>query len=122
MANEHNNYNNNYFDRLIEFVQKQTAAQIEQKNAIKKIQDTVDDIKTCVFEILKKVTKVTTVVSIVFALLFVIWGYVSISMENLIQKSIEDCLKQEEQEILNQKKIEEIIIETLKSLNKDETS
>lgn len=119
MTNGNNIYNNNYFNRLIEFVEKQTTAQIEQKNSAKNIQKTVDSIKNDTKYIIKKITKISAVALAFCGLLTFAWGFVSFSVDKMVQNEIKQYIEEKDRNIIKQEKLEDMIKEILENLRKD---
>lgn len=80
---------NGYVNKLIEFVEKQTTAQIEQKNATQNLQRSVNDIKKDTANILRKITKILTFASVIGGILVLAWGFISFSVDGIVTNKME---------------------------------
>jgi SUMO ligase MMS21 Smc5/6 complex component len=105
---------NGYVIKLIEFVEKQTTAQIEQKNATKNLQKSVDDVKEDTKNILKKITKILTVASVIGGILVLAWGFISFSVDGIVSNKIEKYIVEEQDQSMKERKnLERLIDEIL---------
>lgn len=109
--------NNGYVSKLIEFVEKQTTAQIEQKNATKNLQKSVDNVKEDTTNILRKITKILTVASVIGGILVLAWGFISFSVDGIVSNKIENYVMEED---TSRDKEMEDIEETIRRIFREE--
>jgi len=118
MTDGNQNYNG-YISKLIEFVEKQTTAQIEQKNSTKNLQNSVNEVKKDTNDILKKITRMTTIAAAIGAILVLAWGFISFTVDNIVDNKIEGYISQSEEDCKEKKEIRKMIEDIIENRNKE---
>lgn len=113
MPNGNYNYNNEYLNKLIEFIQKQTTSQVEQKNAVKNLQNSIDKVKEDTSNIKSKITKMLTVASVIGAILVLAWGFISFSVDGIVSSKIEEYVMEDDVSSAEKARLEKIIKDIL---------
>ena len=86
---DNGSYNNNYFNRLIDFIEKQTAIQLEFRHKAEDIEKTVCDTNEAVKSVQKCINKMTIIVGSFCVLFALAWGIVSFSADKIVTSKID---------------------------------